>query len=46
MMSSQYGKFDVMARSAAALSRSASSHSPIASSASIWFATSSALSTP
>jgi hypothetical protein len=43
MTSSQYGKLEVMPPSAAALSRSASSQSPIASSASIWFETSSAL---
>ena len=38
MMRSLYGKLAVMPRSAAALSLSASSQSPIAISASIWFA--------
>ena len=45
-MRSQDGKLEVMPRSAAALSLSASSQSPIASSASIWFATSRVLSIP
>ena len=39
-------KLEVMPRSAAALSLSASSQSPIASSASIWFTTSRTLSIP
>src|SRR6185437_12927037 len=43
MVSSQCGKLEVMLRSAAALSLSASSQLPIASSASIWFAASKAL---
>ena len=45
-MSSKYGKLEVMPRSAAALSLSASSQSPIASSASIRFETSRVLSIP
>ena len=46
MMSSQDGKLDVMLRSAAVLSRSASCQSPIASSASTWFEMSRALAIP
>ena len=46
MVSSQYGKLEMMPRSAAALSLSASSQSPVPISASIWFATSRGLSIP
>jgi hypothetical protein len=42
-VSSQYEKLEVVPRSAAALSLSASSQSPIASSVSIWFERSRAL---
>src|SRR6185312_15778936 len=46
MVSSQYGKLEVMPRSAVPLSLSASSQSPTANSASIWFATSKVLLIP
>ena len=46
MVNRAYAKPAVMSRSASALSLSASSHSPIASSASTWLATSRVLLIP